>query len=85
MTDLPASLQPFVLPGAAPADQRVDRIGDLDLYRPASTARAGAILFVHGGPAPSDLAVPPRDWPVYQGMRRRSRSEAWSGSRWTTD
>jgi acetyl esterase/lipase len=67
MTDLPASLQPFVLPGAAPADQRVDRIGDLDLYRPASTARAGAILFVHGGPAPSDLAVPPRDWPVYQG------------------
>jgi acetyl esterase/lipase len=67
MTDLPAHLQPFVLPVAAPANQRVDRVGELDFYRPASTARAAAILFVHGGPGPPGLDVLPRDWPVYQG------------------
>lgn len=67
MTDTPAYLQPFVLPVAAPTDQRVDRVGDLDFYRPSSTTRAAAILFVHGGPGPPDLKVRPRDWPVYQG------------------
>jgi dienelactone hydrolase len=67
MTDLPAYLQPFVLTVAAPANQRVDRVGELDFYRPASTARAAAILFVHGGPGPPELEVLPRDWPVYQG------------------
>jgi hypothetical protein len=67
MTDLPAYLQPFVLTVAAPANQRVDRVGELDFYRPASTARAAAILFVHGGPGPPDLEVLPRDWPVFQG------------------
>jgi dienelactone hydrolase len=67
MTDIPAYLQPFVLTVAAPADQRVDRVGELDFYRPESTHRTAAILFVHGGPAPADLEVMPRDWPVYQG------------------
>ena len=67
MTDLPAPLQPFVLTVAAPGNQRVDRVGELDFYRPDSTARAAAILFVHGGPGPPELEVPPRDWPVYQG------------------
>ena len=46
---------------------RVDRLGEIDFYRPAGTARTGAILFVHGGPAPADLAATPRDWPVYKG------------------
>ncbi|MFF0340169.1 nuclear transport factor 2 family protein [Kribbella sp. NPDC004875] len=46
---------------------RVDRLGEIDLYRPPGTARGGAILFVHGGPGPAGLEVMPRDWPVYKG------------------
>lgn len=67
MTDLPAYLQPFVLDVAQGAEHRVDRVGELDFYRPAGTARTGAILLVHGGPGPAHLEVSPRDWPVYQG------------------
>jgi len=67
MKDHPAYLQPFVLTVGGAADQWVERVGDLDFYRPASTARTGAILLVHGGPGPADLEVQPRDWPVYQG------------------
>jgi hypothetical protein len=67
MKDLPGYLQPFVLTVEGAADQRIERVGDLDFYRPASTARTGAILLVHGGPGPADLEVRPRDWPVYQG------------------
>jgi dienelactone hydrolase len=67
MTDIPAYLQPFVLPVGDPASRRIDRVGELDFYRPDPTGRAAAILFVHGGPGPPDLEVQPRDWPVYQG------------------
>lgn len=67
MTDLPPYLQPFVLDVAQGAEHRVDRVGELDFYRPAGTARTGAVLLVHGGPGPAHLAVSPRDWPVYQG------------------
>ncbi|MDX6278964.1 MAG: hypothetical protein QOH03_35 [Kribbellaceae bacterium] len=67
MTDLPPYLQPFVLDVAQGAEHRVDRVGELDFYRPAGTARTGAILLVHGGPGPAHLEVSPRDWPVYQG------------------
>jgi len=67
MTDLPGYLRPFVLSVADGPDIGVDRLGELDIYRPAGSARTGAILFVHGGPAPPDLEVFPRDWPVYQG------------------
>jgi hypothetical protein len=67
MTDLPPYLRPFVLPVADAGEVRVERVGQVDLYHPAGTARTGAILFVHGGPAPPDLEVLPRDWPVYQG------------------
>lgn len=67
MKDLPGYLQPFVLTVEGAADLRIERVGDLDFYRPASTARTGAILLVHGGPGPADLEVRPRDWPVYQG------------------
>jgi hypothetical protein len=48
-------------------DVRVDRLGEIDFYRPAGTARTGAVLFVHGGPGPAGLEVMPRDWPVYRG------------------
>ncbi|TDU90872.1 hypothetical protein EV138_4473 [Kribbella voronezhensis] len=67
MPDLPPYLRPFVLDVEEVAGQRSDRVGELDFYRPASTARTGAILLVHGGPGPADLTVSPRDWPVYQG------------------
>ncbi|MDX2968312.1 nuclear transport factor 2 family protein [Kribbella solani] len=67
MTDLPAYLRPFVLGVLEGSDVRVDRLGELDLYRPPGTARGGAILFVHGGPGPDGLEVMPRDWPVCKG------------------
>ncbi|TDO50390.1 hypothetical protein EV651_12074 [Kribbella sp. VKM Ac-2571] len=67
MTDLPAYLRPFVLGVLEGPDVRVDRLGEIDLYRPPGTARGGAILFVHGGPGPAGLEVMPRDWPVYKG------------------
>jgi hypothetical protein len=67
MTDLPAYLRPFVLGVLEGSDVRVDRLGEIDLYRPPGTARGGAILFVHGGPGPAELEVLPRDWPVYKG------------------
>jgi hypothetical protein len=67
MTDLPAYLRPFVLGVLDGPDVRVDRLGEIDLYRPPGTARGGAILFVHGGPGPAGLEVMPRDWPVYKG------------------
>ncbi|GAA0602973.1 nuclear transport factor 2 family protein [Kribbella sandramycini] len=67
MTDLPGYLRPFVLGVLDGPEVRVDRLGELDIYRPVGSARTGAILFVHGGPAPPDLEVAPRDWPVYKG------------------
>ncbi|MEI8408459.1 MULTISPECIES: nuclear transport factor 2 family protein [unclassified Kribbella] len=67
MTDLPAYLRPFVLGVLDGPDVRVDRLGEMDFYRPAGTARTGAILFVHGGPGPAGLEVMPREWPVYRG------------------
>ncbi|QNE22945.1 hypothetical protein F1D05_15335 [Kribbella qitaiheensis] len=67
MPDLPPYLRPFVLDVEGVADQSVDRVGELDFYRPASTARTGAILLIHGGPGPAGLTTSPRDWPVYQG------------------
>ncbi|TDD60195.1 hypothetical protein E1263_12235 [Kribbella antibiotica] len=67
MTDLPGYLRPFVLGVPDGPGVRVDRLGEIDFYRPAGSARHGAILFVHGGPAPPDLEATPREWPVYQG------------------
>ncbi len=67
MTDLPAHLRPFVLGVLDGPDVRVDRLGEIDFYRPPGSARTGAILFVHGGPGPAGLEVSPRDWPVYRG------------------
>ncbi|TCO49532.1 hypothetical protein EV646_103514 [Kribbella antiqua] len=67
MTDLPASLRPFVLEVLDGDSVQVDRVGEIDFYRPGGTARTAAILFVHGGPGPAELEATPRDWPVYQG------------------
>jgi dienelactone hydrolase len=60
--ELPSYLRPFVVP-----HETVEpvRSGLLDVYLPAS-APAPAVLMVHGGPVPRDLAVRPPDWPAYR-------------------
>jgi len=60
---LPPHLRPFVLPHD-PVEP--ERVGDLDLYLPA-TAPAPAVLMVHGGPVAPDREVRPPQWPAYQG------------------
>jgi acetyl esterase/lipase len=48
----------------------VERLGELDLYRPAATPPPlPAVVFVHG-PVPAQAPVRPRDWPVYVGYGR---------------
>lgn len=40
----------------------------MDVYLPlgaSSGARFPAVLFVHGGPLPTDLPLLPKDWGVY--------------------
>lgn len=63
---LPSYLQPFVLP-VVEADRR--RHGTLDVYRLGESEgeRRPVIVFIHGGPLPSDRRPTPRDWPVYVG------------------
>jgi dienelactone hydrolase len=63
MTDLPPYLQLFVLPHEPVTPVRA---GVLDLYLPSGGAPAPAVLMVHGGPVPPDLAVRPPQWPAYQ-------------------
>src|ERR1700740_126004 len=57
--------QPFVL---EVADATRERHGHADLYLPDAAEPRPAIVFVHGGPIPSDDSQPaPREWPVFQG------------------
>lgn len=44
-----------------------ERHGVWDLYDPAAGEPRPAVVFLHGGPLPPGIPVPPRDWPVYQG------------------
>lgn len=67
MTETPAYLRPFVLTASEAGEAEVERVGDVDVYRPAAPGRRPAVLFVHGGPGPFDLKVFPRDWPLFQG------------------
>ncbi|GAB3532022.1 hypothetical protein GCM10027403_03500 [Arthrobacter tecti] len=62
----PAFLQLFVVPHASVPSERV---GAMDVYRPAASSDEllPVIVFVHGGPVPPDLLPTPRDWPVYVG------------------
>ncbi|NJC22657.1 acetyl esterase/lipase [Arthrobacter pigmenti] len=62
----PAFLQPFVITHASVPRER---IGAMDIYRPAASSDEllPAIVFIHGGPVPPDLLPTPRDWPVYIG------------------
>lgn len=67
MTETPAYLRPFVLTASEAGEAEVERVGEVDVYRPAAPGRRPAVLFVHGGPGPFDLKVFPRDWPLFQG------------------
>ncbi|MFC0628718.1 nuclear transport factor 2 family protein [Kribbella deserti] len=70
MTEIPAYLRPFVLTASDEAGPEAERVGELDVYRPAEPGRRPAVLFVHGGPGPFDLKVFPRDWPLFQGYAK---------------
>ncbi|WP_412746158.1 alpha/beta hydrolase family protein [Krasilnikovia sp. MM14-A1004] len=59
----PGYLNEFVLP----VDVRArERHGTLDLYLPDTAPPRPAVLFVHGGPIPSDIPTTPRDWPIFR-------------------
>ena len=68
---------PFVL--EVPAEGLVvERVGELDLYRPADAAKPlPAVVFVHG-PVPAE-AVRPLDWPSYQGYGRLAATRGLVG------
>ncbi|MEV7327157.1 hypothetical protein [Micromonospora sp. NPDC093244] len=59
----PVAERPFVL--ATPAAP-VERHGTVDLYVPARTGPAPAVVVVHGAPLPPDVPDP-RDWLLYRG------------------
>lgn len=62
----PPYLQPFVIP----LDERQrEREGALDIYWPedANSGLRPVIIFVHGGPIPTDMQPTPREWPVFIG------------------
>jgi acetyl esterase/lipase len=59
-----ADLPPFVI-AVDPVEP--ERHGAVDLYLPAAAQPRPAVVFVHGGPIPSDRRPTPRDWPVYRG------------------
>ncbi|MFE4414627.1 alpha/beta hydrolase [Streptomyces sp. NPDC056821] len=75
----PSFLRPFLL--EVPERPRV-RNGRVDLHLPEpGEPEPGephgpwpAVLFVHGGPLPSDLDPAPRDWPFYVGYARYAAS-----------
>jgi acetyl esterase/lipase len=57
--------QPFVL---EVPDAARERHGHTDLYLPDAAGPHAAVVFVHGGPIPSDDSQPsPREWPVFRG------------------
>jgi dienelactone hydrolase len=53
------------------ADDKSERL--MDVYTPTGGNAVGvrpAILFVHGGPIPNNLATPPKDWNLFRGYGR---------------
>jgi hypothetical protein len=48
-------------------DVRVERHGVWDLYDPGAGEPRPAVVFVHGGPMPATIPVPPRAWPMFRG------------------
>lgn len=63
MSATPPYLHPFVLPIEPVSPLRE---GGTDWYLPDTVGRAPAVVFVHGGPVPSDLQPRPTAWPVYK-------------------
>ncbi|MCK8679618.1 alpha/beta fold hydrolase [Streptomyces lichenis] len=63
----PAHLRPFVL---EVAERPRERHGAVDLHLPDGPGPRPTILFVHGGPVPTDLRPTPRHWPAHLGYAR---------------
>jgi acetyl esterase/lipase len=78
----------------APGGNRVNKRADLvyrriagedlkmDLYAPADPSAGGkrpAVIFVHGGPTPRTMALPPKDWGVFVGYGQRAAASGFIG------
>jgi len=83
---------PLVFTG--PSGNRVNKRADLvyrrsagedlkmDLYSPADRTAGGkrpAIIFVHGGPTPRTMALPPKDWGVFVGYGQKAAASGFIG------
>ncbi|MEU3795577.1 alpha/beta hydrolase [Streptomyces fructofermentans] len=72
----PEDEQPFLRPFLLDTPERPqERHGRVDLHLPEPRTPQEpmpAVLFVHGGPIPPDLAPTPRDWPFYLGYARHT-------------
>jgi acetyl esterase/lipase len=77
MSDAPPFMRPFVL---HPQPVIPVREANLDLYLPAGTEPAAAIVFVHGGPIPRERRATPRDWPVYRGYGSAAAARGFVGA-----
>ncbi|MGB5935365.1 MAG: dienelactone hydrolase family protein [Ornithinimicrobium sp.] len=71
--------RPFIVP-IAPEER--DRIGNVDVYRPASgePRRCPVVVFIHGGPRPQRMLPRPWDWPVYRGYGQLAASYGLVGA-----
>jgi acetyl esterase/lipase len=80
----------FKVPGIERVDQRADlvyrRVGDeeleMDVYAPPGL-RPGetrpAVIFVHGGPTPRTMPLPPKEWGVFVGYGRSAAMAGLAG------
>lgn len=83
---------PLVLeiPGADGVERRADviyrRVGGeelkMDVYAPPDLQPGGkrpAVIFIHGGPTPNTLPLPPKDWGVFIGYGRYAAASGFVG------
>ncbi|MEE4543705.1 alpha/beta fold hydrolase [Streptomyces sp. V4-01] len=68
----PPHLAEFLLD--VPAQRPRERLGRVDVYRPATEQPRPAVVFVHGGPVHPELRPTPRDWPAFIGYGRYAAS-----------
>ncbi len=80
----------FNVPGGNRADKKADIVyrridGEdllMDLYSPAARTAGGkrpAVIFIHGGPTPRTMALPPKDWGVFVGYGQSAARSGFIG------
>jgi acetyl esterase/lipase len=80
----------FDVPGGNRADKKADIVyrridGEdllMDLYSPAARTAGGkrpAVIFIHGGPTPRTMALPPKDWGVFVGYGQSAARSGFIG------